>query len=73
VPPQIGLHLVSPLFPSMGKRWYSVCYFHGCIPVGMVISTKSERLILESTIELDNSCSSVMVGLRRIRYGSSMS
>jgi hypothetical protein len=55
------------------KRGYSVCCFHGFILVGMAISTKAEKLILESRIGLDNSCSWLMVGLRRERRGASMS
>jgi hypothetical protein len=38
----------------MGGIGYSVCCFHGCIPIGMVISTKAGKLILESRIGLDN-------------------
>jgi hypothetical protein len=41
---------------SMGERGHFVCWFHSCIPVGIVISTKAENLILESRIGLDKSC-----------------
>jgi hypothetical protein len=61
----------SPIF-EYGERGFSVCCFHGCIPVGMEISTKSEKLILESRTGLDNSYSWLMVGFRRIRLGASM-
>jgi hypothetical protein len=30
----------SPI-SEYGERGYSVCFFHGCIPVGMSISTKA--------------------------------
>jgi hypothetical protein len=43
-----------------------------CVPVGMVISTKAEKLMLDSRVGLDNSCSWLMAGLRRIRHGASM-
>jgi hypothetical protein len=61
----------SPIY-EYWEIGYSSSYFHGCIPVGMMISTKAEKLILESRIGLDNSCSWLMVGLQRIRHGASM-
>jgi hypothetical protein len=40
----------------MERKGYSACFFHGYIPVGMVISMRVERLTLVSFIVLDISC-----------------
>jgi hypothetical protein len=44
----------SPIYEYGKKRVFCV-FFHICISVGMVISTKAGKLILESRIGLDNS------------------
>jgi hypothetical protein len=46
--------------------------FQWLYPSGMAISTRAEKLILESRIGVDSSCSWLMADLRRIRRGNYM-